>query len=147
MRGKTYEEIAVGDTAGFSKTITESDIHSFSAVSGDFNPIHVDEVYAHSSSLGRKTNGRIAQGMLSASLFSTLVGMYIPGKGALYVSQSCIFKRPVKIGDTLRAECEVVRKMEKGRIAMLTRCVNQHGEVVVEGEAIAIAAQHIEDTI
>lgn len=147
MRGKTYEEISVGDKAGFSKTITECDIHSFSAVSGDFNPIHVDEVYASTSSLGKKTGGRIAQGMLSASLFSTLVGMYIPGKGALYVSQTCTFKLPVRIGDTLRAECEVLRKLEKGRIVMRTCCLNQRGEVVVEGEAIAIAAKHIEDTL
>lgn len=147
MRGKTYDEIAIGDKASFSKTVTESDIHSFSAVSGDFNPIHVDEVYARASSLGQKTGGRIAQGMLSASLFSTLVGMYIPGKGALYVSQSCNFKRPVKIGDTLRAECEVTHKLEKGRVVMQTRCINQHGEVVVEGEAIAIAAKHVEDVI
>ncbi|MCL1889306.1 MAG: MaoC family dehydratase [Desulfovibrionaceae bacterium] len=147
MRGKTYDEIQVGDRAGFSKTVTESDIHSFSAMTADFNPIHVDEVYATTSSLGKKTGGRIAQGMLSASLFSTLVGMYIPGKGALYVSQSCNFKRPVKIGDTLRAECEVVEKMEKSRIRMLTRCLNQREEIVVEGEAVAIAAKHVEDTV
>ncbi|MDR2799946.1 MAG: MaoC family dehydratase [Desulfovibrio sp.] len=147
MRGKTYDEIAVCDKASFSKTVTESDIHSFSAMTADFNPIHVDEVYSTTSSLGKKTGGRIAQGMLSASLFSTLVGMYIPGKGALYVSQTCNFKRPVKIGDTLRAECEVVEKLEKNRIRMVTRCVNQRGEVVVEGEAVAIAAKHVEDII
>jgi 3-hydroxybutyryl-CoA dehydratase len=147
MRGRTYDEIQVGDGASFSKTITESDIHSFSAMTADFNPVHVDEVYATTSSLGKKMGGRIAQGMLSASLFSTLVGMYIPGKGALYVSQSCIFKRPVKIGDTLRAECEVMEKLEKNRIRMATRCVNQRGEVVVEGEAIAIAAKHVEDVL
>lgn len=147
MRGKTYDEIKVGDKASFSKTITESDIHSFSAFSADFNPIHVDEVYATTSSLGKKMGGRIAQGMLSASLFSTLVGAYIPGKGALFVSQTCNFKRPVKIGDTLRAESEVVEKMEKSRVRMHTQCVNQRGEVVVEGEAIAIAARHVEDVL
>ena len=147
MRGYTYDEINVGDKASFSKTITESDIHSFSAMSADFNPIHVDEVYATTSTLGKKMGGRIAQGMLSASLFSTLVGCYIPGKGALFVSQTCNFKLPVKIGDTLKAECEVLEKMEKGRIRMVTRCVNQKGEVVVEGEAIAIAARNKEDVI
>ena len=147
MRGKTYDEIQVGDTAGFSKTVTESDIHSFSAMTADFNPIHVDEVYSTTSALGKKMGGRIAQGMLSASLFSTLVGMYIPGKGALYVSQTCNFKRPVKIGDTLRAECEVLEKLEKNRIRMHTRCVNQNGDVVVEGEALAIAASRVEDVM
>jgi 3-hydroxybutyryl-CoA dehydratase len=147
MRGKTYEEIQVGDTAGFAKTITESDIHSFSAITADFNPIHVDEVYATTSSLGKKMGGRIAQGMLSASLFSTLVGMYIPGKGALYVSQTCNFKRPVKIGDTIRAQCTVVEKMEKFRIRMETTCTNQNGEIVIAGEAIAIAARNIDDVL
>jgi Acyl dehydratase len=145
MRGKTYDEIQIGDRAAFSKTITEADIHAFSAFTADFNPIHVDEVYATTSSLGKKVNGRIAQGMLSASLFSTLVGMYIPGRGALYVSQTCNFKKPVKIGDTLRAQSEVLEKMEKNRIRMLMQCLNQRGEVVVEGEAIAIAAKHAED--
>lgn len=147
MRGKTYDEINVGDQASFSKTLTESDIHSFSAMTADFNPIHVDEVYATTSSLGKKVNGRIAQGMLSASLFSTLVGMYIPGKGALYVSQTCNFRLPVRIGDTLRAECVVIEKMLKGRIRIATRCINQAGHIVVDGEAIAIAARHVEDVI
>lgn len=147
MRGKTYDEIQVGDTASFSKTITESDIHSFSAITADFNPIHVDEVYATTSSLGQKMGGRIAQGMLSASLISTVVGMYIPGKGALYVSQTCNFKRPVKIGDTIKAEGTVVEKMEKGRVKIRTVCTNQRGETVIEGEAVAIAAHRIEDVI
>jgi 3-hydroxybutyryl-CoA dehydratase len=147
MRGKTYEDIAVGDTAAFSKTVTESDIHAFSAITADFNPIHVDEVYATTSSLGRKMGGRIAQGMLSASLFSTLIGMYIPGKGALYVSQTCNFRLPVKLGDTIRAECVVVEKMEKFRVRLETRCVNQRGEVVIDGEAIAIAARKAEDVV
>ena len=147
MRGKTYDEIKVGDVASFSKTITEADIHSFSAVTADFNPIHVDEVYATTSSLGQKMGGRIAQGMLSASLFSTLVGMYIPGKGALNVSQTCNFKLPVKIGDTITAQSTVLEKMEKFRIRMKTVCLNQRGEIVIEGEAIAIAARKAEDVI
>jgi 3-hydroxybutyryl-CoA dehydratase len=147
MRGRTYDEIQVGDTGSFSKTITESDIHSFSAITADFNSIHVDEVYATTSSLGQKMGGRIAQGMLSASLFSTLVGMYIPGKGALYVSQTCNFKRPVRIGDTIKAECTVIEKLEKFRVKMRTCCINQHGEIVIEGEAIAIAARKVEDVI
>jgi 3-hydroxybutyryl-CoA dehydratase len=147
MRGRTYDEISIGDTGSFSKTITESDIHSFSAITADFNAIHVDEVYATTSSLGKKMGGRIAQGMLSASLFSTLVGMYIPGKGALYVSQTCNFKRPVKIGDTITAECRVIEKMEKFRIRMITTCKNQRDEIVIEGEAIAIAARQTEDVV
>ncbi|MDR1785542.1 MAG: MaoC family dehydratase [Spirochaetaceae bacterium] len=147
MRGKTYDEINVGLKDGFSKTITESDIHSFSAFTSDFNPIHVDEVYATTSKLGQKTQGRIAQGMLSASLFSTIIGMYIPGKGALYVSQQCNFLKPVKIGDTLKVEGEVLEKLPKNRVRIMMRCYNQRGEVVVDGEAIAIAATRVEDVV
>jgi 3-hydroxybutyryl-CoA dehydratase len=147
MRGKTYDEIQIGDTASFSKTITESDVHSFSAITADFNPIHVDEVYATTSSLGQKMGGRIAQGMLSASLFSTVIGMYIPGKGALYVSQTCNFKRPVKIGDTIKAEGTVTEKSEKYRVKLRMVCTNQRGETVIEGEAVAIAARRVEDVI
>jgi acyl dehydratase len=73
--------------------------------------------------------------------------MYLPGKGSLYISQTCNFKRPVKIGDTLRAECEVMEKQDRGRILMQTRCINQHGDVVVEGEALASAARKVEDVI
>jgi 3-hydroxybutyryl-CoA dehydratase len=147
MRGKTYDEIKVGQKDGFSKTITESDIHSFSAFTADFNPIHVDEVYANTSKLGQKTKGRIAQGMLTASLFSTLVGMYIPGKGALYVSQQCNFRLPVKIGDTIKAECEVLEKLEKNRVRLMIRAINHNGEVVVDGEAVTIAASRVEDVV
>lgn len=145
--GYTYDEITVGDTGSFTKTITESDIHAFSAITGDFNEAHVDEQYMRTSALGQKMKGRIAQGMLTASLFSTLVGERIPGKGALYVSQTCNFKLPVKIGDTITAICDVVEKMGKNRIRMMTRCVNQRGEIVVEGEAVAIAARRVEDTL
>ena len=144
-RGYTYDEIVIGDTGSFGKTITESDIHAFSAITGDFNPAHVDEHYMQTSALGRKMRGRIAQGMLTAGLFSTLVGERIPGKGALYVSQTCNFRLPVKIGDTITARCEVVEKMEKRRIRMLTQCFNQRGELVLDGEAVAIAAQNPED--
>jgi 3-hydroxybutyryl-CoA dehydratase len=147
MRGKTYDEISVGDKDGFSKTVTESDIHSFSAFSGDFNPIHVDEVYATTSKLGQKVHGRIAQGMLVASFFSTVLGMYLPGKGTLYVSQQCNFRRPVKLGDTIRAEGEVIEKLEKNRVRLMMRCINQHGEVVVDGEAVMIAASRVEDVV
>jgi 3-hydroxybutyryl-CoA dehydratase len=73
--------------------------------------------------------------------------MYIPGKGALYVSQTCNFLRPVKIGDTIRAECMVLEKMDKGRIRMRTTGTNQRGELVVEGEAVAVAARHLEDVV
>ncbi len=147
MRGYTYDQIKVGLGGKFSKTITEADIHSFGAITGDFNPAHMDEDYMHKSRLGQKMQGRIAHGMLVAGLFSTLVGEYVPGKGALYLSQTCIFKKPVKIGDTITAVSEVVEKMDKNRVRIKTQCFNQHGELVTDGEAIATAATREEDVI
>lgn len=145
MRGKTYDELAIGETASFTKTITDADIHSFSAVTADFNPIHVDQVYATTSSLGKKMGGRLAHGMLVASFFSTVIGMYLPGKGCLYVSQTCNFKSPVKIGDTIRCEVEVLEKGEKNRVKLGTYCYNQNNTLVVEGIGVVIAAHKVED--
>lgn len=139
MRGVPYNELKVGDKADFSKTITESDIHSFSAISGDFNPIHVDEVYATTSPMGRRMQGRIAQGMLTAALFSGVLAMQLPGKGTVYLSQTCNFRAPVKIGDTVTAQAEVVEKLEKGRVRLAMTATNQDGTVVVDGEALVIA--------
>lgn len=147
MRGKTYDELQIGETASFSKTITESDIHSFSAITADFNPIHVDQLYATNSSLGKKMGGRLAHGMLVASFFSTVLGMYLPGRGCLYVSQTCNFRRPTRIGDTIRVEAKVLEKREKNRVRIATICTNQNGEIVVDGEALVIAAQKVEDVL
>lgn len=146
-KGYTYDEISVGDKAQFTKTVDQSDVHSFSAVSGDFNPAHTDDVYMHESALGKIMNGRIAHGMLTASFFSTVIGTYLPGKGTLYVSQTCNFRKPVKFGDTITATAEVLEKLPKNRIRIQTTCTNQHGDVVVDGEAMVIAASHIENTI
>ena len=86
-------------------------------------------------------------GLVGRRFFSTLVGEYMPGKGALYISQTCHFKKPVKIGDTITAVSEVVEKMEKNQVRMRTQCFNQHGELVTDGEAIATAATRLEDVI
>lgn len=146
-KGYTYDELSVGDKAHFTKTVTESDVHSFSAVSGDFNPAHTDDVYMHTSALGKKMNGRIAHGMLTASFFSTVIGTYLPGKGVLYVSQTCHFRKPVKFGETITATAEVIEKLPKNRIRIQTTCTNQYGDVVVDGEAMVIAATDIENTM
>jgi 3-hydroxybutyryl-CoA dehydratase len=146
-RGFTYDEINVGDTATFTKTITESDVQAYTGITGDFNAAHVDEVYMHESPLGKKMQGRIAHGMLTAGLFSTVLGGYLPGKGTLYLSQTCIFKKPVKLGDTVTARGEVVEKLEKNRLRLKMTGVNQRGELVIEGEALVSAAKNMEDTI
>ena len=146
-KGFTYDEINVGDYASFSKTITESDVQAYAGITGDFNAAHVDDVYMHESALGKKMQGRIAHGMLTAGLFSTVLGSCLPGKGTLYLSQTCIFKAPVKLGDTITARGEVLEKMEKNKIRMKMTGVNQHGKLVIEGEALVSAAGKIEDTL
>jgi 3-hydroxybutyryl-CoA dehydratase len=135
MNGRTVHEMSVGESARFSKTISESDVYAFAGITGDFNPVHIDEVAAAASPFG----GRIAHGMLTASLISTVLGLQLPGPGAIYVSQSTRFKRPVRIGDTVTAEVEVAEVIvEKNRARFATRCTNQRGEVVAEGESVLI---------
>jgi len=114
--------------------VTEADISHFVAVTGDVNPLHVDGEFARRTFFGE----RIAHGMLSASLFSTLVGMVLPGVGAIYRSQTLEFLRPVKIGDTLTAVFEVESlDRDANRIEMRSWIDNQRGEIVVQGRAVA----------
>ena len=100
----TFDDLAVGQTAFLKNTITEDDLSHFIAITGDMNPLHVDKTFAEKTFFGH----RIAHGMLSASLFSTLVGMHIPGCGAIYKSQSLEFLYPVYVGDALCAWLEIV---------------------------------------
>jgi 3-hydroxybutyryl-CoA dehydratase len=130
---KSYEEFALGDSATFSKTITEADLLLFAAVSGDMYELHVDEVYARTTRFGK----RIAHGMLTASLLSTVVAQLLQRPGGLYVSQTLRFVRPVFIGDTLTAKAEVVELVTaKRRMRCHATVVNQHGKIVIDGEAV-----------
>ena len=129
----TFADLAVGQRASLSKTITEEDLAHFIAITGDVNPLHVEDNFARRTFFGQ----RIAHGMLSASLFSTLVGMHLPGVGAIYRSQSLEFIRPVHIGDTLTAIFEVCAiEPERNRIELASWIENQRGEVVVRGTAV-----------
>ena len=133
MIGKTIEELKVGDTAKFSKTISESDVYLFAGITGDFNPAHVNEDYAK----GTFFKTRIAHGMLSASFISTVIGTMLPGPGTVYMRQEISFLAPVKCGDTVTAVVEVAEIMEeKKRVRLKTCCVNQENTIVVDGEAI-----------
>ena len=126
MSGFSINQLYVGKTGRISKTITESDVYTFAGVTGDFNPLHVNAEYGE----------RIAHGMLTASFFSTVLGMLLPGAGAIYLSQSCKFLLPVKIGDTVTAECVITEIIKEKRIITLaTTAYNQRGEKVVSGEA------------
>ena len=127
----SFEDIAIGDSASFSRTITPEDVHTFATLSGDENPLHLDTTYAETT-IFKET---IVHGMLTASLFSTLVGMYLPGKRCLYLSQSLFFKKPVHIGDTLLITGTVLSKSEATKILTLSTVVTRNTEVVVEGEA------------
>ncbi len=133
-RLSTYDDLAVGRRAQFAKTITEADVAHFVAFTGDVNPLHVDAEFARRTFFGQ----RIAQGMLSASLLSTLVGMSLPGTGAIYRSQTLEFLRPVHFGDTLTATLEVTAvDATAERIEMDAWIDNQRGERVLQGKAVA----------
>jgi len=132
MIGKTISELKVGDKASFTKTVTETDVYLYAGISGDLNPAHVNQVEAEKSMF----KGRIAHGMLTASFVSTVLGCYLPGPGTIYLGQTLKFKKPVRFGDTITAIGEVTSiDVEKNRIIMKTICVNQHDEIVLEGEA------------
>jgi 3-hydroxybutyryl-CoA dehydratase len=133
MIGKTIEELKVGDTARFSKTVSESDVYLFAGVTGDLNPAHVNEDYAKDTFF--KT--RIAHGMLSASFISTVIGTMLPGPGTIYMRQEVSFKAPVKFGDTVTAIVEVAEIMaDKKQVRLKTYCINQENTTVVDGEAL-----------
>lgn len=133
MQGKKISEISVGDTAEFSKTISEADIYMFAGVTGDLNPFHINEEYAKQTFF----KGRIAHGMLLAGFISTVVGCYLPGPGAIYVKQELKFLAPARIGDTITAKVVVTEVMEEeNRIILDTFCLNQDGEKVLDGQAL-----------
>lgn len=135
MIGKTIEEIKVGDKASFTKTITETDVYLYAGISGDLNPAHVNQVEAEKGMFKQ----RIAHGMLTASLISTVLGCYLPGPGTIYLGQNLKFKKPVLFGDTITATGEIVEVIaEKNRVIIKTTCTNQDGDVVIEGEATAM---------
>lgn len=130
-----FEEIKLGDSADFGKTLTEADILMFAAASGDNNPVHLNQEYAEQTPF--KT--RIAHGMLTASLISTILGTKLPGEGTIYLSQSARFKAPVKIGETVTARVTVTAlDPAKKRVTMKTECLVA-GKVVLEGESLVIA--------
>ena len=128
----TYEEITIGQTASYSKQISEQDVQLFAAVSGDVNPVHLDEAFAAATQF----KGRIAHGMLTGALVSAALAMELPGPGTIYLGQELSFKAPVFFGDTITAECEVIEKQDDRRIIKLATTVrNQDDKVVITGTA------------
>lgn len=124
----------IGDSAEFSKTISESDVYMFAGITGDFNPIHVNSEYAKNSIF----SNRIVHGMLTSSLISTILGTKMPGEGTIFLEQNVKFKKPVYIGDTVRAEIVLseVINYEKGIIKFEDKIINHDKQVVIEGYSI-----------
>lgn len=125
------EEIEIGMSASYSQTVTDADIKAFAGLSGDRNPVHVNEEYAQDS----RYKKRIAHGMMTASYFSALFGTKIPGEGCVYVAQSLKFKRPVYMNDTVVATVEVTQvDLDKKRVFFKTTC-KVNNKIVTDGEA------------
>ncbi len=128
----SFEEIEIGLKHSFELTISKELERDFAKISGDFNPLHMDEKYAK----GTKFEKRVCHGMLLASFFSRLVGMYLPGKNALYFSQNLNFVGPCFIGDKIIVKGEVINKSEATKmITLKTTIINQDGKSLVEGTA------------
>jgi len=127
---KRIEDFEIGQHASFTKTFTEEDVQRFIEITGDVNPLHVDEAFAAATPFGR----RVLHGMLTASIFSTMVGMLLPGTGAIYRSQTIRFLLPVHIDETVTAHF-VVRSVDrvKHRLEIDTWIENEAGEHVIEG--------------
>ena len=126
-------DFAVGQAAELERTLTEADVMAFAALTGDYNPVHVDAVAAVASPFGE----RIVHGMLTASLLSTLLAMQLPGPGAIYVAQSVRFLRPVTFGETVTARVEITAiDPAKLRLTLSTTIRNARGKSVIDGEAI-----------
>jgi len=134
--GKTINELKIGDKNYFEKTITETDVYLYAGITGDFNPAHINQVASEKTMF----KGRIAHGMLTAGLISAVLGTKLPGPGTIYLGQELKFTKPVRIGDTIKAEVEVVEIIpEKNRVKLKTICTNQNNEVVLEGMATVLA--------
>ena len=133
-----YDEIQIGQKAEYIRIITEEDIEKFADVSGDHNPVHLDEEYAKQTIF----KGRIAHGMLSASFISTTLAEKLPGPGMIYLKQELVFLKPVRIGDEITTQVEVISKNdEKKRVTLKTTCNNQNKSMVLNGEALIMLTE------
>ncbi len=136
IRNRTFDEIAIGDSASIARTLTHEDIQLFAVLSGDVNPQHLDAEFAASTSF----HGVIAHGMWGAALISAVLGTRLPGPGTVYLGQTLKFLGPVRVGDTLVISVTVVtRDVARKLLTLACTCTNQHGIAVIEGEATVLA--------
>ena len=135
-KGKTIDELKVGQSACFTKTVSEADGYNYIGVSGDFNPAHINEEFAKKT----RFKERIAHGMISAGFISSVLGTQLPGPGTIYLNQDLKFTHPVHFGDTITATCTVEELFpDTNRVILSTVCENQHGQTVIEGRALVLA--------
>lgn len=128
-------ELYIGQRASLTRSFTEEDVLAFARLTGDTNPLHLDEVYAQDTPFG----SRIVHGLLTASLVSALLGTELPGPGAIYLEQNLRFLKPVYPGDTITATVQVTAyRADKGLVTLKTECCNQGGELVLTGEAVLL---------
>jgi phosphate acetyltransferase len=136
ITNKTYDEINIGDSATLTRTLTKQDIQLFATVTGDMNPVYLDESYAKTDVFHQI----VGHGMWSASMFSVLLGMQLPGAGTVYLDQTLKFLKAVHLGDTITASVKVLKKDDQHKhITFETLCANSKGEHVLEGEAVVLA--------
>ena len=129
-----FEELSLGMRESFMKTVMADDIVGFAQLSGDHNPIHLSDHFAKHTRFGE----RIAHGLYTASLISAVLGMKLPGPGAVYLSQTLNFKGPVKIGDVVTVSAQVVELVEQGRRCKLACTCEVDGKIVLDGEAVVM---------
>ena len=139
LRAHCLEDLAVGQVAERSRAVTAADLEAFAAVTGDDNPLHLDEAFAAATPFG----GRIAHGMLMAGYISAVLGADLPGHGSIYISQTLRFRRPVRINDLVKTRAEVVAiDRDRARVTLATVCAVA-GKIVVEGEAEVLVPRRV----
>lgn len=132
LKNIPFEQLSVGMTNTLSRTLTETDLLLFAKVSGDTNPLHLDQEFAEKTQFG----GRIAHGMWIASIISCALATKLPGPGGIYLGQELKFLRPVKVGDTITVQLEVTDiNLRRKRATVTTNVINQDGKTVVKGSA------------
>ncbi|ESP92176.1 MULTISPECIES: MaoC family dehydratase [Pseudoalteromonas] len=128
--GKTYRELNEGDSAVHSKTISESDVYSFAGITGDFNPLHVDSVFAQKMGLA----GRIAHAGIAPAMVAQVIGMKLPGVGSMVTNMTVSHHAPLYIGDTIYAHVQVTQKLPNRHVRLTITILNQDNELICSGE-------------
>ncbi|MEL6187649.1 MAG: MaoC family dehydratase [Myxococcota bacterium] len=134
-----FEDLHIGDEAIFEREVTEGDVRAFASLSGDTNPMHLDEAYARTTRFG----GRVVHGALASAHLSAALATQLPGPGTIYLEQSIRFRRPTRIGDVLTTRVRVVERREDKKFVRLSaEITNQSGEAVATGEALVLPPEH-----